>query len=103
MDCLKISAQKLPHLARENSLSLAHASALSAVNVNGAQRMQLIEEVGVFCKDIILLHADQPIELPPSLFTELQARQYEGDLGKGKAGKVKAAILRPRPLVQPSL
>jgi predicted nicotinamide N-methyase len=47
--------------------------------------------------------AAEPIELPPSLFTELQARQYEGDLGKGKAGKVKAAILRPRPLVQPSL
>ena len=36
-------------------------------------------------------------------FVGLQARQYEGELGKGKAGKLKAAILRPRPLVQPSL
>ena len=64
LDRLKISAQKLPHLTRENSLSLTHASTLSAVNINGAQRMQLIEEVGVFGEDVILLHADQPVELP---------------------------------------
>jgi hypothetical protein len=47
--------------------------------------------------------AAEPIELPSSPFVGLQARQYEGELGKGKAGKLKAAILRPRPLVQPSL